>query len=96
MTRVINVQANAVFKPVHASRARYVAMRGSAGSGKSVDTAQMYILRLMCQPGRTLLCVRKIEEANRFSTFSELCAAIKRLGVEDLWEITAAPPSMPR
>ncbi len=94
MIREIQIQANAVFRPVHQSRARYVLLRGSAGSGKSVDTAQMYILRLMCSPGRNLLCIRKTEESNRFSTFAELHAAIRRMHVEDLWEITAAPLSM--
>jgi phage terminase large subunit len=56
-----------------------------------VDTAQMYILRLMCEPGRNLLCVRKTEESNRASTYAELSAAINRLGVRDLWESTTAP-----
>lgn len=94
MKREIHVQANAVFRPVHLSRVRYVLLRGSAGSGKSVDTAQMYILRLMCDPGRNLLCIRKTEESNRFSTFTELSAAIRRMGVEDLWEITSTPLGM--
>lgn len=94
MIRKILVRANAVFRPVHQSRARYVVLRGSAGSGKSVDTAQMYILRLMCSPGRNLLCIRKTDDSNRFSTFAELCAAVRRMGVEDLWETTAAPLSL--
>ena len=94
MIRQIQVQANAVFRPVHQSHARYVVLRGSAGSGKSVDTAQMYIVRLMCNPGRNLLCVRKTEESNRSSTFAELCAAIRRMGVADLWEMTLTPLSM--
>ncbi|MGM9567997.1 MAG: phage terminase large subunit [Clostridia bacterium] len=36
-------------------------MKGSAGSGKSVDTAQNYILRLMQDKGRNLVCVRKAD-----------------------------------
>lgn len=94
MTRQIRVQANAVFRPVHRSKVRYVVLRGGAGAGKSVDTAQMYIVRLMTEPGRNLLCVRKTEESNRSSTYAELCAAIMRLGVGDLWDITAAPMSL--
>lgn len=43
----INVQANPCFKEVDRSKKRYIVMKGSAGSGKSVDTAQNYILRLM-------------------------------------------------
>ena len=49
----ITVQANRCFKEVDLSRKRYVVMKGSAGSGKSVDTAQNYILRLMTDPGRS-------------------------------------------
>lgn len=48
----INVQMNPGFKEVDRSRKRYIVMKGSAGSGKSVDTAQNYILRLMQDPGK--------------------------------------------
>ena len=54
-------------------------MKGSAGSGKSTDTAQHYILRLLQDPGRNLLCVRKAEVTNRDSTFAELQGAIFRI-----------------
>ncbi len=91
MTKVLMVEANKVFRPVHRSKHRYVVMRGSAGSGKSADTAAMYILRLMTDRGRNLLCVRKIEDANRWSTYAELCGAIRRIGVGDYWDITASP-----
>ena len=49
---IINAQFNPIFKPVHDCKKRYIVMKGSAGSGKSVDTAQMYILRLMHDKGR--------------------------------------------
>lgn len=55
----ITVPFNPIFKPVHQCKKRYVVMKGSAGSGKSVDTAQLYILRLMRDKGRNLVCVRK-------------------------------------
>ena len=54
-------------------------MKGSAGSGKSVDTAQHYILRLMQDKGRNLLCIRKADVTNRDSTFAELQSAIFRM-----------------
>ncbi len=91
MKRLLCVEANPIFRPVHRTRCRYVAMRGSAGSGKSTDTATMYILRLMSERGRNLLCVRKIEDSNRASTYAELCAAIRRIGVEDYWEASVSP-----
>lgn len=74
----ISLQANACFKEVDRSKKRYIVMKGSAGSGKSVDTAQNYILRLMKDPGRNLLCVRKSDVTNRDSTFAELQSAIFR------------------
>ena len=75
----VNVQANPCVKEVDRSRKRYIVMKGSAGSGKSVDTAQNYILRLMKDPGRNLLCVRKSDVTNRDSTFAELQSAIFRM-----------------
>lgn len=75
----INIQANKVFKEVNRSKKRYIVMKGSAGSGKSTDTAQNYILRLMSDPGRNLLCVRKSDVTNRDSTFAELQGAIYRM-----------------
>ena len=75
----INVQANPCFKEVDHSHKRYVVMKGSAGSGKSMDTAQHYIMRLMNDPGRNLLCVRKADVTNRDSTFAELQSAIFRM-----------------
>ncbi|MEG1012555.1 MAG: PBSX family phage terminase large subunit, partial [Ruthenibacterium sp.] len=66
-------------------------MRGSAGSGKSVDTAQQYILRLMADKGRNLLCVRKSDVTNRDSTFAELQAAIFRMEVGAYWSIRQNP-----
>ena len=40
----IKVQANPGFREVNQSRKRYLVEKGSAGSGKSVDAAQHYIL----------------------------------------------------
>lgn len=75
----ISVQANKCFIPCNRSKCRYVVMKGSAGSGKSMDTAQNYILRLMQDKGRNLLCVRKADVTNRDSTFAELQGAIFRM-----------------
>lgn len=87
----IKVPFNPIFKVVHESKKRYIAMKGSAGSGKSVDTAQTYILRLMKDKGRNLLVLRKSEVTNRDSTFAELIGAINRLGVVDYWVATTSP-----
>lgn len=63
----INVELNESFRVVNESKKRYIVMKGSAGSGKSVDTAMNYILRLMKDDGRNLLCVRKSDVTNRDS-----------------------------
>lgn len=88
------LDCNPIFKPVHQSKKRYVVMKGSAGSGKSVDTAQQYILRLMQDKGRNLVCVRKSDITNRDSTFAELTAAINRMGVSECWKINKSPLSL--
>jgi phage terminase large subunit len=90
----IKPSANKCFKPVNLSRKRYIVMKGSAGSGKSVDTALMYILRLMNDKGRNLVCIRKADITNRDSTFAELTGAIYRLfgdKAERYWKINTSP-----
>lgn len=75
----INVQMNPCFREVGRSKKRYIAMKGSAGSGKSVDTAENYILRLMKDKGRNLVCIRKSDITNRDSTYAELTGAAYRM-----------------
>ncbi len=90
----IKVQANPGFKEVNQSKKRYIVMKGSAGSGKSVDTAQNYILRLMQDKGRNLVALRKSDITNRDSTFAELTGAIYRMfgdKAEQYWTINMSP-----
>ena len=87
----IKLQSNNIFKPVHQSTKRYILIKGSAGSGKSVDTAQQYILRLMSQKGRNLVCIRKSDVTNRDSTYAELTGAIYRLKLDRYWHIGLSP-----
>lgn len=90
----IKVELNPTFREVNMSKKRYIVMKGSAGSGKSVDTATNYILRLLSDPGRNLLCVRKSDITNRDSTFAELQGAIFRMfGAhwERYWQIKQNP-----
>lgn len=91
LRREVTARFNPVFAPTHTTRCRYVAIMGGAGSGKSVDTAQFYILRLLKEPQRNLLAVRKINESNRVSTYAELTAAISRLGLQNLFHATLSP-----
>lgn len=90
----IKVQANPCFRDVDKSKKRYIVMKGSAGSGKSVDTAQHYILRLMQDKGRNLVCIRKSDITNRDSTFAELTGAIYRMfgdQADRYWTINMSP-----
>lgn len=90
----INVQMNPCFKEVDRSTKRYIAMKGSAGSGKSVDTAQNYILRLMQDKGRNLVCIRKSDITNRDSTYAELTGAVYRMfgdKTDRYWSIKQSP-----
>ena len=93
----ITVKANPCFKEVDKSRKRYIVMKGSAGSGKSVDTAQNYLLRLMQDKGRNLVCIRKSDITNRDSTYAELTGAAYRMfgdQVERYWNIKQSPLSL--
>lgn len=93
------VQFNKNFKVVNNSKKRYVVCKGSAGSGKSTDIAQILILKLgdMKYQGANLLVIRKFDISNRDSTYSELCKAVYRIyGVnwEKFWKIGVSPLSL--
>ena len=70
---------NKVFREFNRSTARYRIAKGSAGSGKSVNIAQDYILKLSDPKyqGANLLVVRGTEASHKDSTYAELCKAIK-------------------
>lgn len=93
----IDVKLNRHFREVNESRKRYIVEKGSAGSGKSVDAAQNYILRLMRDKGRNLLCVRKSDITNRDSTYAELAGSLYRMfggNYERYWRINLSPLSL--
>lgn len=90
----IKIQANPCFRAVNQSRKRYIVEKGSAGSGKSVDAAQEYILRMMRDKGRNLVAMRKSDITNRDSTFAELTGAIYRMFGDKAglyWAINMSP-----
>lgn len=94
-----SAQFNRLFRPVNECRKRYRILKGSAGSGKSVNIAQDYIAKLsdMAYQGANLLVVRKIEETNRDSTFAELQSAIYRMYgpyADRMWKINLNPLSL--
>lgn len=84
---------NKIFKDANENTQRYRVMLGSAGSGKSVNLAQDYILKLSQAKykGCSLLVVRGVEVSHLHSTYAELCSAIDRLGVSAIWERRLSP-----
>lgn len=92
----MEVQLNKVFKDFNKTKCRYRIAKGSAGSGKSVNVATDYILKLADPKykGANLLVVRETETSHKDSTFAELCAAIDRLGQIDIWDIKQTPLSL--
>lgn len=90
----ITVKANPIFQEPDQSCLRYIVMKGSAGSGKSMDTAQHYLLRLLQDKGRNLVCIRKSDITNRDSTYAELTGAAYRMfgdQAERYWSIKQSP-----
>jgi phage terminase large subunit len=93
------VEFNKSFKEANKTKKRYRAMKGSAGSGKSVDVAQDYILKLgdPQYKGANLLVVRKSESTHKYSTYAELTSAINKIygkNAKKYWKITANPLEM--
>ena len=80
MSRV-DVGFNPTFRRANESRARYRLFCGSAGSGKSFNAAQDFIIRLADSRfrGANLMVVRKTETSARTSAFAELCGALRRV-----------------
>lgn len=90
------VKFNSIFRSANESKERYRLLKGSAGSGKSVNIAQDYIIKLMDQKntGANLLVVRKVEESNKDSTYAELYGAINRICGDQanrIWSSTVNP-----
>lgn len=89
----MKVEFNKVFQQANQTRKRYRILMGSAASGKSVNVATDYILKLSDKQyeGCNLLVVRGIEGAHQNSTYAELCAAVGRLHLSSYWQITKNP-----
>lgn len=87
------IELNKVFKDFNQTKCRYRLAKGSAGSGKSVDIAMDFILKLSDRKykGANLLVVRQTETSHKDSTFAELLSAINRMGLATFWTYTLTP-----
>lgn len=92
----VRVGFNRNFKEFNECRKRYRLAKGSAGSGKSVNIAQDYIVKLgdIKYKGANLLCVRKVDTTNKDSTYAELKSAIYKIHGDKAakyWQIKSNP-----
>jgi len=99
MMAMAKIGFNPCFREVNKCRKRYRLLKGSAGSGKSVNVAQDFIIKLMDMKykGANLLVVRKVEGSNKDSTYAELLAAVYRVCGDQAslyWKITLSPMRM--
>ena len=90
------IEINNIFHTANETKKRYKVIMGGAGSGKSVNIACDYILKLSDPKytGCSLLVVRASETSHLNSTFSELYRAINKLGLADEWTVTKSPLQM--
>ena len=92
----VNVGFNRNFKEFNECKKRYRLAKGSAGSGKSVNIAQNFIIKLgdPKYKGANLLCVRKVDTTNKDSTYAELKSAIYKIYGDKaglFWQIRSNP-----
>ena len=78
---VSNRMINPVYRPYLYREERYLVFYGGAGSGKSFFVCQRYLMKLLEQSGRNLLVVRRVERANRSSTFPLFQQVIRQWGL---------------
>lgn len=89
----MEIKLNKVFKEFNRTKKRYRVAKGSAGSGKSKNTAIDYILKLSDSKykGANLLVVRQTEASHKDSTFAELVQAINDVGLSNWWVYKTTP-----
>jgi phage terminase large subunit len=89
----MKVKLNKVFKDFNQTKCRYRLSKGSAGSGKSVDIAKDYVMKLSDPKykGANLLVVRQTEASHKDSTYAELLSAINSMGIAAFWTWTVTP-----
>jgi len=85
---------NPVYYPYLFDRKRFNVFYGGAASGKSVFAAQRYVYRMATKRGHNVLGVRKVDKANRDSTFALMNQVINLWGLRDLFHVTTNPLSI--
>ncbi len=75
----MQITANKAYLPLFNNKDRYLIIKGSAGSGKSVFASQKIVARTITESNHTFLVVRKVHRTIKRSVWSELIKRIKEL-----------------
>ncbi|KRN77256.1 PBSX family phage terminase large subunit [Weissella minor] len=79
------------YYPLFTSKARYLAYKGSRGSGKSVAADFKVIIDIITKPYVNWLVVRQYFGTHKDSTFAGIKSAAYDMGVGDLFKFTTSP-----
>lgn len=79
------------YYPMFTSHERYLAYKGSRGSGKSVAAARKVIVDIISHSYVNWLVIRQYFGTHKDSTFAALKKAASDLGVYDLFKFTVSP-----
>lgn len=82
------------YAPLFNSKARYIAYKGSRGSGKSEGVATKVILDIVTKPYVNWLVLRRYANTNRQSTFTLLQKVANRMGVGSLFQFNGSLPEI--
>lgn len=87
----IDRSINPTFRNLLRDRARYMVLKGGAGSGKSRFVAQKIIYRLFAEKGHRFLVARKVYRTLRESCAQELLAVANAWGLRQFLEVNTSP-----
>lgn len=82
------------YAPLFNSKSRYIAYKGSRGSGKSEGVATKVILDIVTKPYVNWLVLRRYANTNRQSTFTLLQKVANRMGVGNLFQFNSSLPEI--
>lgn len=82
------------YAPLFNSRERYIAIKGSRGSGKSESTARKVIYDVVTKPYVNWLILRRYANTNRQSTYSLLQKVAHVMGVSSLFRFNSSLPEI--
>ena len=82
------------YAPLFSSRLRYIAIKGSRGSGKSEAEARKVIYDIITKPYVNWLVLRRFANTNRQSTYTLLEKVANVMGVAHLFKFNSSLPEI--